>query len=360
MKRKFNRAFAVVLSVILLLSSCGASDNVQDVSVPVDLNETQTLFVGIKNADENAGINPLFLKTENSDIAYAMNSQLVMTNENGVIVAGEEYPTISSDYSVHFVNEENEVHTEYEDGDRALYTFFIKPNLMFSDGSKITADDVMFTLYTALDPQYNGSLSLSSLPVEGLEQYQKQMTPEIEEEYLEYAQEFLENGEEYDYEDEEEKTLSNAFWGEIVSKAGEEYCNFAIKYVSEKYLTDEYVKRYLSEDLTAQDVKNSQTLKIAYAMIVWEVGSFNEEGKFSLSDKTVDVKNGETLSLTDFWKELYTKHDRNLEKIDDNAARENTVSSLATTLFVEKYGPLAMSEKINEISGINLGETLVD
>ena len=361
MKTKFTRALALILSSIIIFCSCAAENPpIQEVDSDVDLNETQTLFVGIKNADENAGINPLFLKEENSDIAYAMNSQLVMTSENGVIVAGEEYPTIASDYTVYFVNDKNEVHAEYQEGDRALYTFLIKPNLMFSNGSKITADDVLFTLYTALDPQYNGSLSISSLPIEGLEQYQKQMTPEIEEEYLEYAQEFLENGEEYEYEDEEISALSNAFWGEIVSTAGEEYCNFAVKYVSEKYLTDEYVKRYLSEDLTAQDVEKSLTLKIAYAMIVWEVGSFNEEGKFVFSDKVVDVKNGGTLSLNDFWKEIYSKHDRDLEKIDDDAAGENTVSSLATSLFVEKYGPLAMDEKINEISGVNLGETLVD
>ena len=360
MKTKLIRALALILSLILIFSSCGSQQTTEDASIAVDLNETQTLFVGVTDALENATVNPLFVSDQNRDIANNMNSRLVMTNENGQIVAGEEYPTIADDFTITFVNEEDEVHAEYQDGDRALYTFAIKPNLMFSDGSKITADDVLFTLYTALDPQYNGALSLSTLNIEGALEYSKQMTPEVEQEYLEYAEEFLQNGEKYEYEDEEEKTLAAAFWNEIVALAGEEYCNFAVKYVTEKYLTDEYVKRYLTEELTADDVKKSQTLKIAYAMIVWEVGEFNDEGKFVLSDKQVDVKNGEELSLNDFWNEIYSKHGHDLEKIDADAAGENTVSSLATTLFVKKYGPLSMTEKISSISGISKGEKLID
>ncbi len=361
MKSKLKRALTLILSSIILFSSCGTDNNAKQADATVDLNETKTFFVGVKNTNDTTGnINPLYINENNSDIAYAMNSRLVMTNESGEIVAGKDYPTIAKDYTVHFVNENNEVHEEYEDGDRALYTFLIKPNLMFSDGSKITADDVLFTLYTLLDPQYNGQLGFSSLPVEGLSVYSRQMTPEIEEAYLELCEEFLENGEKYDYEDEDKNKLSTAFWTEVLPIAGEKYCDFAVKYVNDNYLTDDYIKRYLSEDLTAEDVQNSQTLKIAYAMIVWEAGEFNENGKFQLSNREVDIKNGDTLSLSDFWNELYLKKNQNLEKVDDDAAGDNTVSSIATTLFVEKYGPSAMEEKITEISGISKGELLSD
>ncbi len=372
MRTKLNPAFALALSLVLLLTSCAnqTQDVNTNVSDAIDLNQTQTLFVGISNNDESGSVNPFYITDQNSDIVDAMNSRLVTLTPRGEIEAGEDTATISQEYSIRFVNEKDEVHSEYEEEDRALYTFVIKPNARFSDGSKITADDVLFTLYTMLDPLYSGGFDLSSLPIEGLWEYKNQMTPEIQEEYLSLCEEFLENGEDFEYDekdensDEEDKTdkntLSTAFWQEIVPLAGEQYCHYAVKYVTDNYLTDEYVRRYLSSELSAKDVEASQTLKVAYAMVVWEVGKFNDEGKFVLSEREIDVKNGETLSLGDFWDEIYSKKDRDLEKIDDDAAGENTVSDIATKLFVEKYGPLALSEKIESIKGISKGQVLIE
>ncbi len=44
----------------------------------------------------------------------------------------------------------------------------------FSDGVPVTADDIIFTYYTYLDPSYVGSTSLSSYKIIGLKEYQTQ------------------------------------------------------------------------------------------------------------------------------------------------------------------------------------------
>ena len=80
MNTKITRAFALILSLILLFSSCTSNGETEDASVTVDLNETQTLFVGVADALENATINPLFVGENNRDIANTMNSRLVMTD----------------------------------------------------------------------------------------------------------------------------------------------------------------------------------------------------------------------------------------------------------------------------------------
>ncbi len=360
MKKTVKSITAIILSILMLVS-CASNNETQNTGadmVEIDLNETQTLYIGTQNIAEN--INPFYVNDNNREIVDLMNARLITTDENGMIAYGDNYPTVAHSYTVNFVNEQNEVHSEFSEGDRALYTFIIKKNLRFSNGETLTIDDVMFTLYTALDPLYNGTLEIKNLSIEGLSDYQKQMSEEVEQEYTELGETFLENGNDFEYEDENEKKLSEAFWGEILSLAGENYCAGAVKYVTDNFLTDEYVKRYISDELTAKDVSGNESLKIAYAMIVWEVGSFSENGKFKLSNREVDLKNGETLTLADFWNEIYLKTDGDLEKIDADAVGENTVKNVIVRLFTEKYGPLAMSEKITSISGISKGELLID
>lgn len=60
--------------------------------------------------------------------------------------------------------------TENADG-TVEYIFQLRDDLKFSDGEQITADDVIFSYYVYADPMYDGSVSLFSLPIEGLSEY---------------------------------------------------------------------------------------------------------------------------------------------------------------------------------------------
>ena len=65
--------------------------------------------------------------------------------------------------------------TENEDG-TVTYAINMRDDLVFSDGTPITIDDVIFTLYVYLDPTYDGSTTLYSMPIEGLDAYRSSMT----------------------------------------------------------------------------------------------------------------------------------------------------------------------------------------
>ncbi|MDO4543641.1 MAG: ABC transporter substrate-binding protein [Clostridia bacterium] len=64
------------------------------------------------------------------------------------------------------------------------YTATLREDLYFSDGVHVTADDVIFTYYTYLDPSYVGSTTLSSYDIVGLQNYQTQTSDEV---YVKYA-----------------------------------------------------------------------------------------------------------------------------------------------------------------------------
>ena len=64
--------------------------------------------------------------------------------------------------------------TENEDG-TVYYDITIRDDLVFSDGEPVTIDDLIFTLYVFADPTYDGSTTLYSCPIEGMEAYRSGM-----------------------------------------------------------------------------------------------------------------------------------------------------------------------------------------
>ena len=65
--------------------------------------------------------------------------------------------------------------TENADG-TVTYAINMRDDLVFSDGTPITIDDVIFTMYVYLDPTYDGSVTLYSMPIAGLDDYRSSMT----------------------------------------------------------------------------------------------------------------------------------------------------------------------------------------
>ena len=65
--------------------------------------------------------------------------------------------------------------TENADG-TVTYAINMRDDLVFSDGTPITIDDVIFNLYVYMDPTYDGSVTLYSMPIAGLDDYRNSMT----------------------------------------------------------------------------------------------------------------------------------------------------------------------------------------
>ena len=65
--------------------------------------------------------------------------------------------------------------TENADG-TVTYAINMRDDLVFADGTPITIDDVIFNLYVYMDPTYDGSAILYSMPIAGLDDYRSSMT----------------------------------------------------------------------------------------------------------------------------------------------------------------------------------------
>ena len=65
--------------------------------------------------------------------------------------------------------------TENADG-TVTYDIKMRDDLKFSDGEPVTIDDVIFSMYVYLDPTYDGSVTMYSTPIVGLEEYRNSMT----------------------------------------------------------------------------------------------------------------------------------------------------------------------------------------
>ena len=65
-----------------------------------------------------------------------------------------------------------EVTEEYNASDQAVtYRLAIKDGVTFSDGTKVTADDLVFTYYVLCDVSFSGVYTVCDLPVQGLDAY---------------------------------------------------------------------------------------------------------------------------------------------------------------------------------------------
>lgn len=110
---------------------------------------TDTIVIGV--TDLYGEMNPLFAKTQGDTYAAGlMFDEWVFLDEYG------EWGSGMADVSV--------------SDDGLTYTFTLKP-ARYSDGSLVLAEDCVNALYLATTPGYDGNRDLSSLSIQGLDEY---------------------------------------------------------------------------------------------------------------------------------------------------------------------------------------------
>ena len=120
---------------------------------------------------------PFFAETAYDRDAEQM-TQIVLLNSDrtGAIIyngiEGETIPYNGTDYT--YYGPADCVVTENEDG-TVYYDIKLRDDLVYSDGEPMTIDDVIFNMYVLCDPTYDGSSTLFSQPIEGLEEYRSGM-----------------------------------------------------------------------------------------------------------------------------------------------------------------------------------------
>ncbi|WP_440604651.1 ABC transporter substrate-binding protein [Bacillus sp. GB_SG_008] len=185
MKRKSKKwagVFSVLLSSSLLLSACGQEEKTS--SEPVkqqDLKEAKVEKIAATDKSKNpekakqrkdtiiAGISkpggvflPYFQENGwDGNVTSVIFASLVTTDKQGKPV-----PDLAEKWDV--------------SSDQLTYTFHLRKNLKFSDGSPLTADDVAFTLTLLHDKAYEGDEDILQFAIKGGQAYKDGTATSIE------------------------------------------------------------------------------------------------------------------------------------------------------------------------------------
>ena len=164
--KKTTRILALLLAVVMcafIFAACGKK------------NKRETLVVGYSPFNEK--FSPFFSETAYDQDVWTMTQMNLLTTDRmgNVILKGIDGTKVAyngTDYT--YYGPADLTITEKEDGS-VDYAFTLKQGLKFSDGTPITIDDVIFTMYVYADPTYDGSTTFFSLPIVGMKEYRAGM-----------------------------------------------------------------------------------------------------------------------------------------------------------------------------------------
>ncbi|EMK2598368.1 ABC transporter substrate-binding protein [Bacillus cereus] len=181
--KKWAGVFSVLLSSSLVLSACGGQEDAastepvkqQDLkSLKIEKiaatdktkvpdkakNRKDTLVVGISKP--GGVFLPYFQQNGwDGNVTSVIFASLVSTDKQG-----KPIPELAEKWDV--------------SSDQLTYTFHLRKDLKFSDGSPLTADDVAFTLTLLHDKAYEGEVDISQYAVKGGKEYKEGKATSIE------------------------------------------------------------------------------------------------------------------------------------------------------------------------------------
>ena len=172
--------------------------------------------------------------------------------------------------------------------DTTKYTAKLRVGMKFSDGVEVTADDIIFTYYTFLDPTYIGSTSLASFDIVGLKDYQTQTTSEVFAKYETMVNDIFAAGVDHEWTADDAWTQEQqddfwTRWNDELLRATQTITD----YVMSNYL-DAYGEAIMG--LTPDEIKGNDGLEQAFAIALWSYGDYTDGVLTTIcTEKTFDL-----------------------------------------------------------------------
>ena len=183
MNAKWRKNFALLLSTAMCLSMTAgayaeeAAETASETAAEATAEAGEKTLVASDNHYEGK-FSPFFVQSaEDQHIVDLTQIGLVNTDRVGALVEkGIEGETRSYNGTDYTYNGPADMEvTENEDG-TVYYDFTLRDDLVFSDGTPIDIDDVIFSMYVLSDPTYDGSSTLYGQPILGMEEYRSGMS----------------------------------------------------------------------------------------------------------------------------------------------------------------------------------------
>lgn len=226
-----------------------------------------------------------------------------------------EDPIETEDDSVRIVAE------YHEETDRTTYTLHLKDGARFPDGTAVTAQDVLFSLYVYLDPGYTGDSSMAGLSIPGLANYRAQISAEHYADAMAVMKAIREAGPEHTWSEEDGWTeaAQTAYWS--LANAYETACEEEFP-VCVRHIVDACVSQLNADSpgafgKTPEELRADEELHVAYAMVEWGYARYPERGDettlVGVCTETVwQLDGGFAPTLDDFVNELKLAYDGDL------------------------------------------------
>ena len=260
--KRVNKVLALILVLVLslgVLSACSKKDEGKDNGSDDDT----PLVVGYLPFSER--FSPFFATTSyDRDVADITGVSLLTTDRTGAIIynsiEGETVNYNGTDYTYTGISDIS-VDIDKE-SNKTTYDITIRDDIKFSDGEILDADDIIFTYYVLADTAYDGSSTLYSQPIVGMQNYRANSS----------IADTITEDEINAYLEESSEALEKALAEEIVKPVlEEEYAWVGSLYENEAYAdyTEEYPEQKdlyafffsLDEEYDSTDVEEEQVVK---------------------------------------------------------------------------------------------------
>jgi peptide/nickel transport system substrate-binding protein len=313
-------------------------------------NATVPLVVSTGTLDGK--FSPFFATSAyDSDVAEMTQLGLLYYDKTGAPTAGINFPCLAIEYKQEVA----------PDSSSSSYTFILKNGITFSDGHPVTAKDVLFSYYVLNDPYYDGSSTLYTLKIQGLQEYRLQTSAET----LKMVDAILEAG--ITSADDGSMVINPAqgvtkdqqekFWS-YLDKAGEKFAQEIIDYVNLNYKS--YIPSYFAP-YTAEQVAADPDLQAAFGMRMWGFGSVDKDtGVFTDSNGTAYDLTKDTVNAKIFWDNILAAYGYDLSDagINYEKAGDLSIQDYIKAEYISTEGQVAGGVK--SISGITYGKVICD
>lgn len=300
---------------------------------------------------------PFFADTAyDQDVASMTQISLLTTDRvGGIIFNAIEGETVNYNGTDYLYKGPADTKVEYDEAtDTTKYTARLRVGMKFSDGTPVTADDVIFTYYTLLDPSYVGSTTLSSYDIVGLNDYQTQTTSDVYDKYASFAEQILAAGPDHVWSETDgwTKEQQDDFWTRLKEEWMADVQGI-IDYVDAEYRAT-YAEEYIGK--TSEEVAESDELKVVLGMALWGFGEV-KDGVFTASPSgtTYDMVTSFP-TVEDYYNETYLKYEGDpVAYASVESAKGTDVLGNVNSAFIGYWGPLDEGmggEGVPNISGI--------
>lgn len=317
-------------------------------------NESTPLVISSLTLDGK--FSPFFYTSAyDGDIVGMTQISLLASDRDGSPVAGIDEASYAYSYTTEIKNEGTA--DEYSE-----YTFILKNGLTFSDGTPITVKDLLFSIYVLSDPLYDGSSTFYSMDIKGMNEYRTQTTAEVNAKYSALADKIFAAGinEDGTYPTIDGVTAEQqeAYWS-YLDAAGSKFAQEIVDYVYSEYST--YVEAYFAP-YTLSDLAASDSLKVAYGMVMWGFGALDENKVLTDAlGNTYDLTK-DTLTADIYWENILGSYGYNFSESDGiNAESAGTlIEDLLKPIYILNEGGKEVEGGISFITGITYGTTVCE